>query len=308
MKCVNVYGVLGVMSVVIALPVQAQEVIPSPTPFVIQQETAVEIGLPQTASNNEVIVQEVTQENTIVTTNDEIADLNVDQSSQATIINPQVNTGTIINNVEQRNTVLVNPTPSPTPTPTPAPSPTPKILPNEELNFQITDNRTVTHIGEELTYRIIMRNFSERDINEATIKVFIPEFLIPSLASDNALEDPAQRLIYWRDVTISADSEVTLFVKAKVQPEAQPGVTLFTVAEINGPGVNAGAEDATSVEGQRVGQIDPQAAISYQPVANTAKQVDVPITAATGSEAGILSIISLISGAIIEIFRRQLSI
>lgn len=305
----SVYGAQGIIGIsfLIGLPVYAQEVSPTPTPFVIEQETTTTILPAETNINEGVTVQDVTQANSIQASSDETdtSQFDVNQNTQATIINPQVNTGTIINNVEQQNTVVVNPTPSPTPTPTPVPIP--KRLPNEQLNFLITDDRTVTQVGDELTYRVVMRNFSDRDISEATIKVHIPEFLIPSVASENALEDPAQRLIYWRDVTISADSEVTLFVKTKVQPEVQPGNILRAVADINGPGVRSSAEDITEVAGDRIGQIDPEAAISYVP-ATALPHKPVPITAATGSESGFFSLISLVSGASIEIIRRRLSI
>lgn len=205
--------------------------------------------------------------------------------------------GQIVNSVTQNNIV------APAPTPTPKPTPIAVRASNDRLTFLITDDLAAVRPGQQLTYRIVVRNDSDEDFNEISITARIPEFVVPFDATPQSQSsNPAQRTITWRDQTISARAEITYTISGTLEAGVPQDFTLQASATINGPGVRASAVDATTVF--TIGPaIDEQAAVTVAPVPQVQGVQSIPpaipVTAKTGAGlAGVGSLISLLAGAI----------
>lgn len=173
-------------------------------------------------------------------------------------------------NVSQ-NTVVVVPTPA-------ASEPADAVL------FYITDDRQTAGPGDEVIFRVVVRNQRNDDINEIKITARIPDFLIPLATSPEGEANPGQRTIIWNDVNLSARAEQTYAIRAQIAPNAPAGQIIRTVAEINGPGVRGSFTDSTEVEGEPAFQVAEQAAVTVAPAAPAVSQqpVSVAPTARTG--------------------------
>lgn len=219
----------------------------------------------------------------------------IEQSTGAVIENNSPPGSTVSNTINQQNLVIFS---SPTPKPAPPP-PGPAIVPNEHIDIRITDDRTVVHPGEAVTYRISFRNFLPEDLTNVRITLHVPQYLIPLSTTPEAYPDIATRTITWGGQTISAESEVTFALEAQVQPDAPDGVVLRVPIEVNGPGVRAGAEDLSVVEGEVTATVAGVATQDYPPAIYQAPQAaPVPVTAQTGSSFVFPSIITLLAGTI----------
>lgn len=165
------------------------------------------------------------------------------------------------------------PTPTPTPTPAPKPTPTPTPTPStpttvvsvstvqtqvvniptpqperKSAAFFKTDDRDIVQPGQTLTYRLVMRNPSDRDLTEVRVVDRLPPFLIArSTSPTDGRVDAQKRTVTWTNQKISAGAEVTFAFRAEVAKDAPHGFILGNVAEVTGPGLRLSATDRTDV-------------------------------------------------------------
>lgn len=209
---------------------------------------------------------------------------NIDQGSVAIVKNPDVNTGTVVTNINQENNVYLGPKPTPTPTP----SPTPRIVTNDYVGLFVTDNLDTFRPGQRFTYEVIVRNALPWDVQLNKVRIRIPEFVIPNgdEVTPNSVQNPGARTIEWQNQIISTGAEVRYSVPAQVDPTAPNGLVIVTNADINGNAVSRTASDQTTV-------VRFQAIAAAHDVAPQATQVvytpapaprSVRITATTGPE------------------------
>lgn len=178
------------------------------------------------------------------------------------------------------------------------------ILPEENdsednVSLTISDGRAVARPGQILTFRAVVHNSLGDDANEIKITITIPEYLVPIATSPQAKTNPTQRTIIWENQSISAGADVTYSFKARVALNAPDKRTLYTSADINGPGIRDSATDETQIQTlnetssnsvKTTPQISPT-----PPVSN-----NVPVTAKTGASAYILP--SLLIGLAASIY------
>jgi uncharacterized repeat protein (TIGR01451 family) len=201
-------------------------------------------------------------------------------------------------NVEQ-NTIVVVPTPGPN-------------EPADAVLFFMTDDREVVAPGELITYRIVVRNQRNDDINEVRITARIPDFVIPAEASPEADINPTARTITWNDVSLGGRAEQTYAIRAQIAPNAPFGYIVRTVAEINGPGVRGSFTDGSEVQ-PRAAQVVEQAATTVAPdVPATAPVVAVPQpapvvpSARTGAATNVLIGLTTLGGLGLLLQRKAL--
>ncbi len=200
------------------------------------------------------------------------------------------NDSTTVNVSQNQTTIVVVPTPKPE-------------EPADAVVFYITDDRQKAKAGDILTYRIVVRNQRDRDIDQVRIHVIIPDYLVPTATSPSAEANPQARTLTWSNLTLGDRAEQTYAFRAQVAPDAPHDYNLRTVAEINGPGVRGSHTDVTAVESKQF-IVSEQAAttvapapVTQQPATPTPRPVTP--TAPTGPTAGvILAIISLAGGTI----------
>lgn len=200
-----------------------------------------------------------------------------EQGTFAAIDNRGAVASNINNTINQENKVFFGPEPTPTPTPTPEP----KVNTNDFIGLVITSGRSHARPGEEFIYRVKIRNNLPRDVFATSLKVRIPEFIIPSATNPAATEeDPGSRTITWRDFIISAESEITYAITVQVQEFAPNNFELAAHAELNGDGIAAFASDVTRV--LRLEAVGAAQDISPEPAAVAPAPIHVPVTATTG--------------------------
>jgi len=149
--------------------------------------------------------------------------------------------------------------------------------------FMKTDDREVVRPGEVVTYRLVVSNPFEYDLTEVTVTDHLSPYIEALGANPEADLDPNGRVITWHGQTISAQSEVTFAVRARVLSHAPHGLVIRNIADVNGPGVRLHAEDVSLVEGEIIARAE--APVIYS----------TPITAPTG---GALALVTLALGAI----------
>lgn len=199
---------------------------------------------------NDVVV--ATFDHTQATPTPFIVDVN--QGAIANVQNPEVNTGTVVTNVNQENKVYFAPEPTPTPLPTPTPFVAPDPSRNDLVGLLVTDDRASLRPGEHFEYRIVVKNNNEEDIILDKISVRIPEYVTPLIAgaTPGATGDAATRSINWISQRISARSEITYTLVGQVDTVVPSNLNLVTTANISGAGVRASASDETHVIGSGV--------------------------------------------------------
>jgi uncharacterized repeat protein (TIGR01451 family) len=193
------------------------------------------------------------------------------------------------------------PTPSPSPSPSPTPTPSPStvtVVTNQtvevvekkhegRVTLFKTDDRDITHPGDVLTYRIVLRNPKDEDRTEVKIVDHVPPYLVPlSWSPSDARTDAARRTITWSNVTLSAGSEVTLSFRARVSANAPDGFLLQNVVDASGPGIRLSATDTTQV-------IAPKVAAAVAPAPKP-----VPVSAKTGTPIDAISMLLSVSGSL----------
>lgn len=192
----------------------------------------------------------------------------------ATPVYAQEGTSTTDVNVSQ-NTVVVVPTPVPN-------------EPAEAVVFYITDDRDVVAPGEIVTFRVVVRNQRNADINEVRITARIPDYVIPTEISPEAQPNPEQRTITWNDISLGARAEQTYAIRAQIAPNTPIGYTVRTIAEISGPSVRGSFTDISRVETKVNEQAAPTNIVLPTPVTPPPYPPAIPPTAKTGSGTGIL--------------------
>lgn len=218
---------------------------------------------------------------------------NIEQSAGAVIENNSPPGSTVTNTINQQNLVIFT---TPTPEPT-NPPPGPAIVPNEFVEVRITDDRTSVKPGEDVTYRVSVRNFLPEDLTNVRVTLHVPQYVIPLSTTPDAYPDIATRTITWGGQTVSAESEVTFALEAQIQPDVPAGVILRVPIEVNGPGVRASAEDLSAVEGGIAPAVaGTSSSQADQQVYIAPSAVSVPITAATGSSMVLPSLITVMGG------------
>lgn len=169
--------------------------------------------------------------------------------------------------INQQNTIIHH---HPTPTPEP-------VITNEHLTVSVTDNLVTVRPGEEITYRITLRNHLHQDLNDILIRFEVPRYMIPSTTEPEAnTTDPARRVIEWKQQQISAGSEVSYILRGHAELGAPNRAELVAKVLVNGPGIHQTAQDLTTMLSGAI------AGIATTP-APTAAIIDVRPTAKTGS-------------------------
>lgn len=223
--------------------------------------------------------------------------VNVNQGAVATVQNPEINTGTVITNLNQENKVFFAPEPTPTPLPTPTPFIAPDPSRNDLVGLLITDERAALRPGEEFEYRIVIKNNNQHDIILDKISVKIPEFVTPLIAgaTPGATGDAATRSINWISQRISANAEITYTLVGQVDTVVPNNLTLIATATISGAGVRANASDETQVLSTGVVAAT-QSTQNVAPTPVTQQQISsashppVRITARTGPATAVLTL------------------
>ncbi|MDP3997571.1 MAG: hypothetical protein Q8P73_03675 [bacterium] len=210
-----------------------------------------------------------------------------------------------------------SPTPSPTVTPVITPTPAPTVVPynltqvsvqqdtsltvpapvviektiiqkveaSRPVTFYKTDDRDIVKAGQTVTYRLVVNNPFDYDLTEVKIVDHIPPYLIPNSAKPDATPNEAQSTVTWDNVTISAKSEVTFALLARVAPDAPNSFLLRNIADLNGPGVRLTAYDTSTVVTSPVA-VAPIQAPPIKPAS---------VTARTGTPQNIVTLLALIT-------------
>jgi len=156
------------------------------------------------------------------------------------------------------------------------------------IEIFVTDGRETVKRGEVITYKVIVKNNRSEDATNVKIISRLPSHLSPFEVKPSATVDAKSRSIVWDHQTISAKSEVTFAVKARVLDSAPNGFLLQNVAIANGDGIRANAVDSTLVEGG--GQV--------AGVATAAVSQPVPVSAKTGVSPNVLSMVISFAGTV----------
>lgn len=171
--------------------------------------------------------------------------------------------------------------------------------PNEPTNaivFYATDDRQSVAPGEAVSFRIVVRNQRDADINEVRITARIPDYVIPTETSPVSEPNPQQRTIVWNNLTLGARAEQTYAIRAQIAPDAPLNHTIRTVAEINGPGIRGSFTDVSKTEAQSF-KIADQAATTVAPVKPvTPRPAAVIPTAQTGAATNLFIAITTLGG------------
>ena len=157
------------------------------------------------------------------------------------------------------------------------------------IEFSMSDDRETVRQGETLTYKLRVRNNRENDITNIKIVDRLPSYLIPLATKPGASADAKSRTITWNNQTISAKSEVTFTLQARVGADTPNGYLLQNSAIVNGDGIRASATDSTLVQG-----IVPQIAGATTIAPITA----VPVSAKTGLPIDTFSMLLSLSGSV----------
>lgn len=157
----------------------------------------------------------------------------------------------------------------------------------EEVTLTITDDRTQGQPGETVTYKVIARNQTDRELNGLKITVHIPDYLVPSATSPAAQANTEIRTLVWDHQILSAKGEATFGFQAKFAAETPRDTTLHTTAHLEGSGVRTSATDNTTIQKTPAFKIADKAAITSAPT---------PIPAvAPSAQTGTASVLLLIT-------------
>lgn len=174
------------------------------------------------------------------------------------------------------------------------------IIPKEDegedkVRLTLSDGREAARPGQILTFRAVVHNPLEDDVNEIQVKVQIPQYLIPVATSPQAKTDPAQRTLTWDNQSVSAGADVTYSFKARVSADAPDERILYTEADINGPGIRDSATDETTVQTISAAENKDEASSSDSQDTAHAAVKPVPVTATTGSSPAMALLTALLS-------------